>query len=121
MSRLIETATLAGSAKWKNSFNSRDAAGCAACYEVDAEMVALPFGTFVGRPQIFDFWRRLIADGFADVDYVDPKIEVIDERSAVVTSKWTMNKAEGVITRELWVLQPDGTALLREDHFEALQ
>ncbi len=30
-----------------------------------------------------------------------------------------MNKASGVIHKELWVLQPDGTAKLREDYFEA--
>ncbi|ESA32587.1 hypothetical protein N836_25055 [Leptolyngbya sp. Heron Island J] len=30
-----------------------------------------------------------------------------------------MNKAHGVIHKELWVLQVDGTAKLREDIFEA--
>lgn len=84
-------------------------------------MVATPFGTFVGRAEIEAFWRNLIDGGFADVQYVDPKIEAIDDRSALLTSKWKMNKAHGVITRELWVLQADPTALLREDHFEALK
>jgi hypothetical protein len=65
--------------------------------------------------------ENLIDGGFADVQYVDPKIEAIDDRSALLTSKWAMNKAHGVITRELWVLQADATALLREDHFEALK
>ena len=119
MAHAMEQATAAASAQWKAYFNSGDAAGCASCYEDDAKMVAAPFGTFVGRAQIEAFWRNLIDQGFADVDYVDPKIEVIDDRSAVLTSKWTMNNAQGVITRELWVLQPDGTARLREDHFEA--
>ena len=31
-----------------------------------------------------------------------------------------MNKAQGVIHKELWVLQSDGTAKLREDDFEAM-
>jgi len=84
-------------------------------------MVATPFGTFVGRAEIEAFWSDLIDGGFADVQYVDPKIAVIDDRSALLKSKWTMNKAHGVITRELWVVQADGTALLREDHFEALR
>ena len=83
-------------------------------------MVATPFGTFIGRADIEVFWRKLIDDGFAEVEYVEPTIEVIDDKSAVLTSKWRMNKAHGIITRELWVLQADGTALLREDHFEAL-
>jgi hypothetical protein len=30
-----------------------------------------------------------------------------------------MNKASGVIHKELWVLQEDGAAKLREDDFEA--
>ena len=51
--------------------------------------------------------------------YIDPVIEVIDENSAILSSKWSMNKAAGVITKELWVLQEDGSALLREDNFEA--
>ena len=29
-----------------------------------------------------------------------------------------MNKASGVIHKELWVIQEDGSAKLREDHFE---
>lgn len=117
----IETATIAASARWRTFFNNGDAIGCASCYETDAEMVARPFGTFVGRAAIMGFWRQLIEDGFSEVAYLDPQIEVIDEQSAVLSSEWRMNKARGVITRELWVLQPDGTALLREDHFEAQQ
>jgi len=31
-----------------------------------------------------------------------------------------MNKAGGVIHKELWVLQEDGNAKLREDDFEAM-
>jgi hypothetical protein len=32
-----------------------------------------------------------------------------------------MNKAKGVITKELWVVGDDGTAKLVEDHFEATE
>ena len=107
------------SAQWKSAFNSGDAAGCAAQYEKQAVMHAKPFGTFTGTSEIQGFWQKLIDDGFSDVDYVNPKIEIIDEKSAVLTSGWTMNKAKGVIHKELWVLQSDGTAKLREDEFEA--
>jgi ketosteroid isomerase-like protein len=106
--------------KWINSFNTGDALGCANSYEEDATMNAKPFGTFKGREEIQGFWKKCIGDGLADVNYIDPQIEVVDETSAVLTSKWKMNKAHGVITKELWVLQSDGTALLREDNFEAL-
>ena len=71
------------------------------------------------RAEIQAFWEGLIADGFTDVEYVEPELQVVDETSAVLTSRWRMNKAQGVIHRELWVLQDDGSAKLREDDFEA--
>ena len=82
-------------------------------------MNAKPFGQYIGVVEIQKFWQKLIDDGFSDVDYIKPKIEVIDEKTALLTSKWKMNKAQGVITKELWVIQSDGTAKLREDDFEA--
>ncbi len=107
------------SAKWKAAFNRGDYVGCAQQYETDAVMNAMPFGQFKGREAIQAFWQQLVADGFTDVDYVEPSIEVINETSAVLKSGWKMNKAAGVITNELWVMQSDGTAKLREDDFEA--
>lgn len=119
MTQPVEKAVQTASSKWKAAFNAGDAAGCASCYEPDATMVAQPFGTFNGRKEIEAFWSKLIGDGFTDVDYVDPEIEIIDETSARLRSAWTMNKAHGVITKEVWVVQDTGEALLREDHFEA--
>lgn len=107
------------SERWKNSFNSGDAAGCAAQYEESATMQADPFGTFEGVEAIQAFWQKLIQDGFSEVEYLDPKIEVQGVGAALLTSGWKMNNAHGVIHRELWVIQEDGTAKLREDHFEA--
>lgn len=108
------------SAKWIAAFNAGDADGCTAAYEKDAVMRATPFGTFTGHKEIHAFWSKLIESGFTGVEYINPKIEVVDARSVIVSSDWRMNNAHGVITKELWVLQPDGTALLREDDFEAL-
>lgn len=107
------------SAAWISAFNSRDAAGCARQYEKDAVMHARPFGTFSGTAEIQSFWQQLLDDGFSDVDYIDPYIKVVDATSAILTSGWKMNKAGGIIHKELWVLQEDGTAKLREDDFEA--
>ena len=115
---MLDAVNLASS-KWKNAFNSGDAAWCADQYESSAVMKATPFGIFTGTAEIQSFWQKLIDDGFAEVEYIKPKIEVIDSNSALLLSGWKMNKAHGVITRELWVLQPDGTANLREDEFEA--
>ena len=105
--------------RWKSSFNSGDAAGCADQYEDTAVMNARPFGTFTGREEIQNFWQKLIDDGFAEVDYIEPKVEMINDTSAILTARWKMNKAGGVIHKELWVLQADGKAKLREDDFEA--
>ncbi len=115
----VLTAVKKASEKWKTAFNSGDAAGCAAQYEEHAVMNAKPFGTFTRTAEIQAFWQKLIDDGFSDVDYIDPKIEVIDAVSAILTSGWKMNNAAGVITKELWVLQSNGEAKLREDDFEA--
>ena len=120
MSQTLLEAVQAASERWKNAFNSGDAAGCAAQYEADAVMHARPFGTFTGRDAIEGFWSQLIADGFSNVEYVEPKLEVVDEQSELLTSGWKMNKAAGLIHKELWVLQEDGSAKLREDDFEAL-
>jgi ketosteroid isomerase-like protein len=111
----------ASSAKWKAAFNSGDAVAAAAQYEDTAVMVAKPFGIYTGTAEIQSFWQKMVDDGFAEVDYVEPtEFEIVGEKSVVLTSNWKMNKAKGVITKELWVMQDDGvSAKLREDHFEA--
>ena len=108
------------SEKWKSAFNAGDAAGCASAYEENAVTNVKPFGTFTGRADIEAFWVKIISEGFKDVEYIEPEIEIIDETSALLSSKWRMNNAHGIITKELWVVQPDGQALLREDDFEIL-
>ncbi len=113
-------AVRAGSRRWQDAFNAGNAAGCAACYEETAVMNAKPFGAFSGRADIEAFWTKIIGDGYSDVTYIEPEIRVVDDRSAILSAKWEMNKAFGVITNELWVLQDDGNALLREDDFEVL-
>ncbi len=117
---LLLKAVQEASARWQDAFNSGNAAACAAQYEVTAVMHARPFGTFIGTADIQTFWQQLMNDGFTDIEYIDPFISVVDDSSAILTSDWTMNKAGGVILKELWVLQPDGSAKLREDDFEAI-
>ena len=115
---LIEAVKQA-SEKWQAAFNQGNAKGCAEAYEKGAVMNAEPFGHFEGHEQIEGFWQNLIEHGYKDVHYIEPRIEAVDETSAILTSHWTMNQAEGEITKELWVLQNDGTAKLRLDEFEA--
>ena len=106
---------------WKNAFNSGNAAGCAAQYTATATMHARPFGTFEGTAAIQQFWQNLIDGGFSEVSYIEPELEVINEQSAVLKSRWKMNKAAGVIHKELWMVQTDGHAKLVEDVFEVLE
>ena len=110
--------TLEASRKWQSYFNQGDAEGCASMYEDDATMVVAPFGTFRGRQEIQGFWENIIAQGFSNVSYIDPELQQMDGVSVLLKSRWKMNKAHGVITRELWVAQDDGSIRLREDHFE---
>ena len=115
---LIYTAVVQASERWKSAFNEGDAEGCANQYEEHATMEARPLGSFVGKDAIQQFWTKLIADGFSDVVYLNTSIQVIDETSAILSSQWRMNKAQGMIHKELWVIQDDGTAKLKEDIFE---
>ena len=54
-------------------------------------MQADPFGTLEGVEAIQAFWQKLIQDGFSEVEYLDPKIEVQGVGAALLTSGWKMN------------------------------
>ena len=115
---IVLNAVNKASSEWQSAFNAGDAVACASHYEEGAIMHARPIGSFKGAVQIQGFWHKLIEDGFCDVEYIDPKIEVLNDNSAMLSAGWRMNKASGVIHKELWVIQEDGTAKLKEDDFE---
>jgi len=116
-SAILQSVKLA-SDKWQSAFNRGDYAECSEQYEDKAVMNVVPFGQYIGKEAIKAFWKKLVEDGFSDVEYLKPSIEVIDETSAILTSGWKMNKAGGTISKELWVLQQDGSAKLKVDNFE---
>ncbi|AUI85960.1 isochorismatase [Vibrio azureus] len=120
MSQEILDACKAASLAWQNAFNSGDAKGCAEQYVEDCEMVAKPFGTFKGREEIETFWANLIEQGFSDVEYIDTEWEAVDNNCYILSSKWKMNKAYGVVHKEHFQVQSDGKARLIYDEFEAL-
>ncbi|AKP72364.1 isochorismatase [Piscirickettsia salmonis] len=105
---------------WKNSFNNQDASGCAQQYSEGATMLAKPFGVFEGREQIQLFWQGIIDQGFNNVEYHDTEWLKEGEDGYLLTSKWSMNKAHGLIHKEHWRIQADGAALLEYDEFEVL-
>jgi uncharacterized protein (TIGR02246 family) len=121
MSKLVlEEAVQQASRDWQDAFNDGDALSCADFYEDDAIMQAIPFGIYCGKKTIPTFWRQLIKDGYRDINYSNTHIKVINEQQAVLTAYWSMNKASGVIHKQMWVLQEDGQVKLSEDHFEAI-
>lgn len=102
---------------WQTAFNKQDAKGCAAQYQENCIMSAVPFGEFKGRQAIEDFWQDIIDQGFKDVEYT--QINWVAEGDGyILTSYWTMNKAFGVVHREFWVVETDGHARLAYDKFE---
>ncbi|MGH1441419.1 MAG: nuclear transport factor 2 family protein [Cellvibrionaceae bacterium] len=117
----VQVAVAVASKAWKDAFNAGDAAAAAELYEDDAIMVVKPFGTFKGKEEILAFWTDIINKGFDDVVYFNTTTIVLDHQSAQISADWRMNNARGVITNETWVIQPNGKALLHEDHFEILQ
>jgi hypothetical protein len=114
--KIVQAVKLA-SDKWQTAFNAGNFAECAQQYEDNAVMNVEPFGCYVGKEAIREFWKKLVEDDFTDVEYLKPNIEVINETRAILTAGWKMNKAAGIISKELWVLQDDGTAKLQQDDF----
>ena len=83
-------------------------------------MTVKPFGMFAGRKSIQGFWENSISQGYSNVSYIEPDIEKINTNSAIISSKWKMNKAHGIITKELWILQGDGQEKLRIEILKCL-
>ncbi|USD43776.1 nuclear transport factor 2 family protein [Vibrio sp. SCSIO 43135] len=120
MNNSVLDACKAGISAWQSAFNQGNAKGCAQQYAEGTTMVAKPFGTFVGREAIENFWQGIIDQGFSNVEYQDVEWTAEGEDGFILTSSWTMNKAYGVVHKEHWKLQADGKARLEYDEFEVL-
>ncbi len=105
---------------WKTAFNNQDAKGCADQYEASCTMHARPFGVFEGREAIQAFWQDIMDKGFKEVAYTDVEWQAHEEDSYILSAKWTMNQAFGVVHKEMWQVQEDGKARLISDDFEVL-
>ena len=101
-----------------DAFNDGNPEGCSELYETDGVLRALPFSTFRGREEITSFWDRIISSGFGDVECLEPNLEILDEKSVIFSAKWRANRVYGNVTKALWILQSDGSILLREEVIE---
>lgn len=118
---LVQSEVLTASQNWINSFNQGKTDKCVATYTTHAVMQAKPMGTFVGRDAISEFWTPFIASGATDLEYHDVNIKILDESTALLSANWSMNVGRGIITKEKWVKQGNGSWLLEEDDFEVLE
>lgn len=105
------------SKRWITSFNNGDIASITSAYAENAVMTAKPFGTFNGQEAIHDFWAPFLKSGATDLKYFNTNIEVIDADTVQLSSDWSMNVGEGIITNETWVKQ-NGFWKLIKDEFE---
>ncbi|PKG37207.1 nuclear transport factor 2 family protein [Psychromonas sp. Urea-02u-13] len=115
---IILEACKKGISDWTTAFNNQDALGCAMQYQENCIMTARPFGVFEGRDAIQAFWQDIIDKGFDTVDYTEVDWQPEGENGYTLTSRWTMNKAFGVVHNELWIVGEDGLAKLASDEFE---
>ncbi|GAB2666621.1 YybH family protein [Vibrio panuliri] len=105
---------------WQIAFNQQDAKGCAAQYQETCTMHARPFGDFTGHEAIEAFWQDIMDKGFNSVEYTDVEWQPLGDDAYILSAKWTMNQAFGVVHKEVWQLDADGKARLASDDFEVL-
>lgn len=116
----VKKEVLDASKNWISNFNKGNTIEIANAYTEDAIMAAKPFGTFEGKKAIGEFWTPFIKSGATDLKYTNTKVEVINDKKAIISSHWSMNVGKGIITNETWV-KIDGIWKLKNDHFEVTE
>ncbi|WP_020408347.1 YybH family protein [Hahella ganghwensis] len=120
MSQKVIEEVMAASREWVATFNRGDLDGCLNGYLPGATMKVSPVGEFTGAGAIALFWRDFARHQPAELEYMNIKVKVIDERNAVLSADWQMNIASGFISKELWVKQDSGEWKLSQDDFTVL-
>jgi len=116
----VEKEILKASKKWISNFNKGYTVEIANAYTADAIMVAKPFGTFEGRKAISEFWTPFVESGATNLKYTNTKVKIVSKTKAIISSDWSMNVGEGIITNETWV-KINGIWRLKNDHFEVTE
>ena len=120
MSDSVIKEVMNASRRWVAQFNQGDIDSCLSTYQENANMQVAPIGGFIGRQAISLFWNDFLNSKPNNLVYSDIKVNVIDEKRAVLSASWSMNIARGFISKELWVKQSSGEWLLAEDDFTVL-
>ncbi|MTI30426.1 hypothetical protein [Xanthovirga aplysinae] len=116
----IALEVIKASKDWINNFNNGNVEACVNGYTKEAILRTLPFGLKKGRKEISDFWTPFIKSGATNLIYTNPSVEVVDEKTALLSANWSMNVGRGVIYQEKWE-KIDGKWLLTYDDFEVLE
>ena len=111
---------LAASEAWINAFNQGKSQVCVNGYQPNAVLRATPFGIKKGRKAIDAFWTPFINSGATNLVYTQVAIEVVNERTALLSADWRMNVGEGHIYQEKWVKEGNRW-LLAYDDFKVLK
>jgi ketosteroid isomerase-like protein len=113
--KIVEDEVLRRSEKWIASFNSGDVDACVVGYTKSAVMNAKPMGVFTGLKEIEGFWRPFIESGAGNLVYKNIKLEIVDDKTALLSADWSMNVGRGIITMEKWVKLGEDWFLERDD------
>lgn len=108
------------SVAWTNGFNSGKANVCGDGYSKNATMNAIPFASIEGQEGIEEFWKKLISDGAKNLTYHNPTFKALTDKSATLSSMWSMNIGEGKIYQEKWE-KIEGKWVLTYDEFRVLK
>ena len=111
---------LKASKEWIQTFNQGNAAACVAGYKKDAVLRAIPFGLKKGEKEITEFWTPFMASGASNLVYTNVAIEVVNEKTALLSANWSMNVGYGVIYQEKWEKEADKW-LLSYDDFQVVE
>ncbi|WP_419533922.1 YybH family protein [Endozoicomonas sp.] len=116
----IFPAVESASRAWRMAFNSGDLIGFSAFYEKNAVLHISPFGSYSGVDEIKAFWQSLIDQDLKVLEYFGIQMTRVAGDQIILRGSWTMNKASGLIHKELWALQDNGYVLMREAELEAV-
>ncbi|NQY30363.1 MAG: MBL fold metallo-hydrolase [Flavobacteriaceae bacterium] len=118
---IAEQEVLKASSVWIKNFNKGNVDYCVNHYTKDAVMTAKPFGTFKGGTAIDGFWDPFVKSGAGYLVYRNTIVKEINLTTVHLSSNWSMNVGEGIITKEEWVKGTDNVWLLKIDNFEVLK